>query len=61
LAHLIYYFPELFLLVYYILKFKLYSNAKRIKLADLEDNIMNLEEGSLKDKYRMAKWILTEG
>jgi (p)ppGpp synthase/HD superfamily hydrolase len=45
----------------YILKFKLYSNAKRIKLADLEDNMMSLEEGSLKDKYRMAKWILTEG
>ena len=44
----------------FILRIKQDKMAISIKLADLEDNMMSLEEGSLKDKYRMAKWILTK-
>lgn len=37
-----------------------YSNETRIvKLEDLMDNMKNLEEGSLKDKYRFAHYILS--
>lgn len=32
--------------------------AVKVKMADLEDNMMSLEEGSLKDKYRLALYIL---
>lgn len=45
----------------FILRIKQDKKATSIKLADLEDNMMSLEEGNLKDKYRMAKWILTQG
>lgn len=31
----------------------------RVKLADLIDNMSDLEEGSMKDKYRFAKHILS--
>jgi (p)ppGpp synthase/HD superfamily hydrolase len=30
-----------------------------VKLADLEDNMSDLNEGSLKDKYRLAHYILS--
>ena len=30
-----------------------------IKIQDLKHNMSDLKEGSLKDKYRMALWILT--
>jgi GTP pyrophosphokinase len=33
--------------------------AKAVKLADLRHNMSDLEEGSLKDKYRFAAYILT--
>jgi len=32
--------------------------AKAIKLADLECNMKDLQEGSMKDKYRFAEYIL---
>ena len=31
-----------------------------VKLADLADNLSDLEEGSMKDKYRFAQYILSE-
>jgi (p)ppGpp synthase/HD superfamily hydrolase len=31
-----------------------------VKLADLQHNMSDLKEGSLKDKYRFAKYILTQ-
>lgn len=31
--------------------------AIKVKLADLKDNMRDLNEGSLKDKYRMAEYI----
>lgn len=34
--------------------------AVKLKIADIEDNLESLEEGSLKDKYRLALWILKE-
>ncbi len=34
------------------------SQATVVKLCDLEDNMSDLDEGSLKDKYRFAKYIL---
>jgi (p)ppGpp synthase/HD superfamily hydrolase len=37
------------------------SLARMVKIGDLEDNMRNLKEGSLKDKYRLAKYILEEG
>lgn len=33
--------------------------AKETKLADLQHNMSDLQEGSLKDKYRLAEYILT--
>ncbi len=35
------------------------AGATAIKLADLQDNLSDLEEGSRKDKYRFANYILT--
>ena len=35
-------------------------DALLIKLADLEDNMRDLDEGSLKDKYRIAHLYLIE-
>jgi len=32
--------------------------AIRVKMADLEDNMSDLKEGSMKDKYRLAHYIL---
>lgn len=29
-----------------------------VKLADLDDNLRDLEEGSMKDKYRFAQYVL---
>jgi (p)ppGpp synthase/HD superfamily hydrolase len=42
----------------YILKIKNSNFAKYVKLADLQHNMSDLEEGSLKDKYRLAEYIL---
>jgi len=42
----------------YILRIRANRRATRIKLADLADNMMSLEEGNMLDKYRMAKYIL---
>ena len=50
----------------YILEIKKYSNcragqiAMAVKLADLEDNL-NGAKGTLKDKYELARYILTNG
>lgn len=44
----------------YILSIKKGSlHARVIKLADLQHNLSDLEEGSLKDKYRFAQYILS--
>lgn len=32
--------------------------AAEVKITDLEDNMVSLSEGSMKDKYRLAKFIL---
>lgn len=32
--------------------------GKTVKIEDIRDNMMSLEEGSLKDKYRLALYIL---
>lgn len=42
----------------YILSLRHSDIATRVKLADLEDNL-NGATGTLRDKYMMAKWILT--
>jgi (p)ppGpp synthase/HD superfamily hydrolase len=34
------------------------SIALNVKIADIEDNMQDLKEGSMKDKYRLAKYIL---
>lgn len=31
-----------------------------VKISDLEHNMSDLKEGTLKDKYRLAHWILTK-
>ena len=35
-------------------------NAIQIKMEDIKDNLNGLDEGSLKDKYRLALYILQE-
>lgn len=35
-------------------------DAMKLKKLDLEDNLMGCPEGSMKDKYRLAKWIIEE-
>ena len=35
--------------------------ARQVKIVDLEDNMLGLDEGSLKDKYRLALYILKNG
>ena len=35
--------------------------ARLVKLADLQDNMSDLKEGSMKDKYRFARAYLEEG
>jgi (p)ppGpp synthase/HD superfamily hydrolase len=42
----------------YIMRLKDTGFARIVKLADLEDNMSDLEEGSLKDKYRFAQYVL---
>ena len=43
----------------YIMAVKHDYFARTVKLADLTHNMSNLQEGSLKDKYRLAEYILT--
>jgi (p)ppGpp synthase/HD superfamily hydrolase len=44
----------------YILSIKKHSMpATVVKIADIKHNMFDLEEGCLKDKYRMALYILT--
>lgn len=43
---------------YYRYIIELSPNYQQIKLYDLEDNLVDLEEGSLKDKYRFAQHYL---
>ena len=42
----------------FITRIKLDYTATKVKLADLKDNMRDLNEGSLKDKYRLAQCIL---
>ena len=43
----------------FIMRMDLSHMPRRVKIADIEDNMNdNLEEGSLKDKYRLALYIL---
>lgn len=42
----------------FILRIKADKWASRIKVADINDNMVSLDKGSLKDKYRLAKHIL---
>lgn len=42
----------------FIMRVRTNIQAKAIKIADIEDNLSDLEEGSLKDKYRLARYIL---
>jgi len=42
----------------YILRIKQFHQAKIIKIADLHDNLEKLPNGSLRDKYLMALYIL---
>lgn len=46
----------------YLLRLRRNPTAKAIKLADLQDNMQEWpEEGSMKDKWRLAYWILSDG
>ena len=42
----------------YILRVKKDKQATKIKIADLEDNLLDLKSGSLKDKYLLALHLL---
>lgn len=42
----------------FILRVKEDVIAREVKIADIEDNMVSLKEGSLKDKYRLARYIL---
>ena len=42
----------------FIMRIKNNDLARPVKIADIEDNMMGLSEGSLKDKYRFALYIL---
>jgi (p)ppGpp synthase/HD superfamily hydrolase len=42
----------------YILSVRSNDYARAVKLADLQHNMSDLQEGSLKDKYRLAEYIL---
>jgi len=42
----------------YVLRVKKVIFALPVKLADLDDNLSDIERGSLRDKYVMAKYIL---
>lgn len=45
---------------YYILIMRVEKDslARKVKIADIEDNLINLSEGSMKDKYRLARELL---
>lgn len=46
----------------YLLRLRQSEAAVKIKLADLQDNLQDWpEEGSLKDKWRLAYWFLSGG
>lgn len=42
----------------YILRVAVDDLARNVKLADLEDNMSDLKEGTLKDKYKLAYYML---
>ena len=42
----------------FILRVQMNPYARPVKIADIEDNMISLKEGSLKDKYRLALYIL---
>ena len=42
----------------FILRIKNNIHATQIKIADIEDNLSSLQDGSLKDKYILALYIL---
>jgi (p)ppGpp synthase/HD superfamily hydrolase len=42
----------------YIMRVVVDKMARTVKIADLEDNMRDLEEGSMKDKYRFAHHFL---
>ena len=42
----------------FIMRIKERHQAKVIKIADIKDNLINSKEGSLKDKYMLALYIL---
>ena len=44
----------------FILRIKRHDLAIPVKIADIRDNMRDLKEGSLKDKYRLALHILEE-
>jgi (p)ppGpp synthase/HD superfamily hydrolase len=41
-----------------VLRVKANPFARPVKIADIEDNMGSLKEGSLKDKYRLALYVL---
>lgn len=43
----------------FVLRIRRNPLAVKVKVADLLDNLSDLEEGSLKDKYRLAYFVLT--
>jgi len=43
----------------YILRIKKHMYAPLIKRADINDNLKDLRKGSMRDKYLLAKWVLT--
>jgi (p)ppGpp synthase/HD superfamily hydrolase len=43
----------------YMLRVRANGLAQEVKAADLLDNITDLKEGSMKDKYRLSYWMLT--
>ena len=42
----------------FIMRIGNHDKAILIKIADIKDNIRDLSEGSLKDKYRLAQYVL---
>jgi (p)ppGpp synthase/HD superfamily hydrolase len=44
----------------FILRVKANPIALEVKLADLEDNMRDLPEGTRKDKYRLAHYVLKQ-
>lgn len=45
----------------FILRIKKNKLAVNVKIADIEDNMKDLEESSMKDKYRLALYVLRDG